>query len=79
MRIYLKGARSVYILNKEMGAMKILIVEDEVLNVYSNANGESYLNLKVFDMNSNIPLGFIYWQGLFKTCLIALKKKKGFI
>jgi two-component system NtrC family sensor kinase len=33
--------------------------EDEVLNVYSNANGESYLNLKVFDMNSNIPLGFI--------------------
>ena len=22
---------------------------------------------------------FIYWQGLFKTCLIALKKKKGFI
>ena len=27
--------------------------------VYSNANGESYLNLKVFDMNSNIPLGFI--------------------
>ena len=30
MRIYIKGARSVYILKKEMGAMKILIVEDEV-------------------------------------------------
>ena len=30
MRIYIKGARSVYLLKMEMGAMKILIVEDEV-------------------------------------------------
>ncbi len=33
--------------------------EDEVLGVHLNAEGESYLNLKVFDMSDNVPLGFI--------------------
>ncbi|MFN3472179.1 MAG: hypothetical protein ACK4ZR_06235, partial [Aquificaceae bacterium] len=33
--------------------------EDEVLRLYSTTSGESYINLKVFDINNNVPLGFI--------------------